>query len=559
MIHVIVENESAYRFLRHGRFAGKDVTWHTTSPWLLEKLPQLGEKVLSLEEQSRLEDRDRLCWASMDFADTIADYLDKICAPFADGLKVGQAMRREIQVNSYALLYKGMLFDMWQKDFRSSEGLAVVGNKDLIQLQAFSLMVGRFDTLFAAIAAGANIEGVEFIHHAAGQGEEIIKKINREDIGATEKILYFLNTDLSAFLYFLWGALRKRNIFKTNFLKWGRSNNDQTVYFLRRCELLYETFLPLLKKGVGIAQMNARFDTGIQKAPTPSLEIDLKELQVKITETLRESFYGQGITFNNSYEACAEIFYRRFVDALAYTKSLIQVLPTTFKAYQQYQSNHTALATNVLMRYSERLLQQYLINQGIPVFSMEHGVTAGLEGKTEDCHHRLDATVGGDDMVCFSETSLKLHCIDREQKQGIAAGAPSVNRSIPYYPVQRFIARRKLGLKNKERVIFYLALVARNNQVVGPKYYTDLEFYRYTKKLTTEVFSDIKDPCIFKLYPASRYLDADPFGELIKMPSNVKVLQYFEFSLLRAAADVVILSSPQSTFGWACSIRSRKK
>jgi len=57
VLHIIIENEEAYHFCRRGRFAKDEITWHTTSPWLLEKLSQLGEKVISLEEKSLLKDR----------------------------------------------------------------------------------------------------------------------------------------------------------------------------------------------------------------------------------------------------------------------------------------------------------------------------------------------------------------------------------------------------------------------------------------------------------------------------------------------------------------------
>ena len=56
-----------------------------------------------------------------------------------------------------------------------------------------------------------------------------------------------------------------------------------------------------------------------------------------------------------------------------------------------------------------------------------------------------------------------------------------------------------------------------------------------------------------KLYPSNRYLDPDPWIKLVTFPKNVKVLQYFEFSELRAAADITILSSSASTFGWVWS------
>jgi len=51
MYHILVESESAFQFPKTKFAYEKDKVWHTTSPWLLEYLSQLGEDVISLEEE----------------------------------------------------------------------------------------------------------------------------------------------------------------------------------------------------------------------------------------------------------------------------------------------------------------------------------------------------------------------------------------------------------------------------------------------------------------------------------------------------------------------------
>ena len=474
MLHIIIENEEAYHFCRRGRFAKDEITWHTTSPWLLEKLSQLGEKVISLEEKSLLKDRSDLCFATMDIADNVAAYLDTACQPFSQNILMGRVMRRELQVICYVLMYKGMLLTIWHEEFGhdSRNKLKVVGNTQMTFLQTCSLSVGRFDTLFAVIAAALGKPDIEVIAHQASSGQDVLKKINKEEMSKTEKALHFLNTDLSTLLFYVWASLQKRKILKTNTLQLGKG--DRTIFFLRRCELLYETFLPFLKKGVRIVGLNPRFDSDNKKAE--GADLNQEELRGVFKKEFEEAMASRGITFNKIYEACANLLTERVSTLIQYEKDVVDKLPAYYEMVRKHRTDHSAVVTNVLMRPSERIFQQYLIKNNIPVFSMEHGVAAGLEGKTEGCHHRLDCTDGDDYMICYSEASRHLHCIDRGRKEGIAAGVPFTNKKIAHFWLQRILARWKLNLKHDERAVFYLALVARNNWVVGPKFYTDLEF-----------------------------------------------------------------------------------
>ena len=43
MYQIIIEDEGAYHFCRNGRFAHEEVSWHVTSPWLLERLQKINE------------------------------------------------------------------------------------------------------------------------------------------------------------------------------------------------------------------------------------------------------------------------------------------------------------------------------------------------------------------------------------------------------------------------------------------------------------------------------------------------------------------------------------
>lgn len=93
MFHFIIENEDAYNYCRKDDFAKDDITWHAISSWLLEKLPRLGEKIISLEKNVSIQDHRNVGYISIDIADKLALYLDSICKLFSNGIFIGRVFK----------------------------------------------------------------------------------------------------------------------------------------------------------------------------------------------------------------------------------------------------------------------------------------------------------------------------------------------------------------------------------------------------------------------------------------------------------------------------------
>ena len=550
MLHIIIENEAAYHFCRGGKYSTDDITWHTTSPWLLEKLPRLKEKVLSLEEDIPIRSHWNLGYANIYFSDQLWRFLDKLCAPLGQGILLGKAIRHRIQFTSFVLIYKAMLLHRWYRHNCDEGTLAVVGDLELSPINNFDLLVGRFDNLFVKIAAEAHLKNIKTIPHHPPSGKELLKKISRSDAGNIEKTLYFMNKNLSEFTFFVWGALQRRNVIRRDVLKFGKKRRFH-VLLVKKCNLLSETFLPLLLKGIGVVRCDIFPEQGNLSAE--KIPFKKEELHNEVEKVFEDSLSRYRLVDNDFYTSTIHILTDRIYQCLQYGMSLSKRLPQMYKRLNKYHLTNFAVATNGLTSPEQRVFQQYLVKKRIPIFSFEHGVTAGIDGETEYYHAKNNYTEGDDFMVCYNESSLEAYTNGRKEKGGIVAGAPWSNKKIPFYKIQRLITRNFLKLKYKERVIFYLALITRNNMVSGPLSQNDFSYYKITKNISLDVFSSINDTCILKLYPSNRYLDPDPFETLVELPSNVKIIQYFEFKSLRATADVIILSSAQSTFGWAWS------
>ena len=133
---------------------------------------------------------------------------------------------------------------------------------------------------------------------------------------------------------------------------------------------------------------------------------------------------------------------------------------------------------------------------------------------------------------------------------------PRVNREIRWPHVQRVLGARLLGIPLRERLVVYVANLYYNNYIYSPGSSSDTYYHRFKRSVVFDVLGRVSDPCLVKLYPTLRYSDADPFAGLIELPPNVKAVQFFEYRYLRAAGDVVICDSPQSTLGWVWSARA---
>ena len=194
MYQVIIEDEGAYEFCRNGKFAHKEVSWHVTSPWLLERLQEENEKVESLELNISLNQQKKIGHASILFGDLLSKRLDDFIDFSPKDYFIGRTLKHRIQFSCFVLFYKSVLLDEWYKNHEKNGKLVVVGNKNLKPVTGFDIVFDRFDNLFSSIVDASKVNNVELVHFIQKDSQGIEDEISRKNnISIHEKLLYGLN------------------------------------------------------------------------------------------------------------------------------------------------------------------------------------------------------------------------------------------------------------------------------------------------------------------------------------------------------------------------------
>ena len=86
----------------------------------------------------------------------------------------------------------------------------------------------------------------------------------------------------------------------------------------------------------------------------------------------------------------------------------------------------------------------------------------------------------------------------------------------------------------------------------GPYSENDTQFVQKTKDIIEHFGKDFPgSKYILKMYPTVRYLETYEFGNYLKQNKNLQIIKNLDFRFIRAAADVLLITSWQSTLGWA--------
>ena len=546
--HIIIESESAYYYCRNTLYPNSNIVWHVTSPWLLEKLPQLNETVMSLEKDISLKNQMEMGKHSIALGDFIAHEIDLLFGSFNLSYKLGRALTHRIQVTLFPFFYKSEMLKNWFDKYKNQGELIVIGNHKLKSVESFDIMVGRFDNIFANLAHFSNEGGIKVVPFIQEDGAEITEQIDRiNNISLGEKVLYVINN--LSFYEVLKILIRKITKINFSFSPWFNNKDLHLVSVVKKCALIDESIDYLSKANFKVS-IDTKFVDSIQNHSTKP-PFDISYLK-KIFDDGKKNILSSPNNFLNS---SIDVILHRTYSALGYGYDFVEN-QKVFEKFIHGKPSNISVLTNGLSQPKERLFQQILLNNKISIFSCEHGVTVGTDNTMSKYYYERGLyTHGGDHMMCYSNSSFRAINKNRRVKSGIVAGAPLVNQKIKYIALQRLIIQRYLKLPKRKRVIVFVDNLNRNNMLTPPVFMNDLEYYSVTKNILSNIFSKINDQCILKLYPANRYLDPDPFVNLVKISKNIKVIQYFDFSELRVVADVVILSSPQSTFGWVFSIK----
>ena len=249
-------------------------------------------------------------------------------------------------------------------------------------------------------------------------------------------------------------------------------------------------------------------------------------------------------------KTCAAMTARRALLCVEALRLNLSSLTGGFEGVVEAMGPGGEVLTNFFAGAVDRLFGLYCLDRGVPVTAFEHGITLGLSEWA-----RYPAPFWG---MLLAQTGVyhgRLCLRDMEEHlQGqrvLLAGMPQVTNRVFMPRLQRLLARKWLGIDRSEHVVMYVADLERNNFVYGPHVENDLQFVRKTEAIVDELARRYPDSrVVLKLYPACRYQENYDFGSLTERHSNVTIIQDMDFRFIRAAADVLTVTSSQSTLGW---------
>ena len=198
--HTVIESLAAYEAVRAVDPQGVRVWW-TTSTAVIDALIERKEAVCSLENDLPQKDIDNLAHAGYIFSALLGDELNRLC-PWRGGANIGLALSFTLNQCFFVTLYKGMLLArLVRYATTSGQSVTCVGDTATVGQIGLSMMYGRFDTLYAALAE-ANGQGQASVTSFALPMDELERKhqaVKHPTMDCYEKMLSLLNNTPGAF------------------------------------------------------------------------------------------------------------------------------------------------------------------------------------------------------------------------------------------------------------------------------------------------------------------------------------------------------------------------
>lgn len=546
--HTVIESLAAYEAVRAADPDGPRVWW-TTGAAILEALAGRGEEVRSLEDGLPQEDADALARAGYAFTDAMREDLNRLC-PWRDYADVGLALAFTLNQCFFVTLYKGLLLGrLVRRAAARGEAVACVGDPGAVGQGGLSMTYGRFDTLYALLAAASGDGGPALFRHEL-QAEELDRKhraVVHRKMDLREKLFSLANNTPGAFLFKAWKHMLARRWFPFRQARL-RPLVRRKFFLYGDCELLEETFLPLLLRGGSVELLGRLPQAGVAPAgrELPGADGLAAACRNRAQQALRES----GVDISPLVDACLDILCNRLRISLGRLCAALDGLTAGYRQVLSRVGKDAWVLTAGLAAVEEKLFYDFCKANGVRVAAFEHGVTLGLSRWT-DYADRYYAMRHADVGVYHNALAADQMGRVAPEPTRLVGGLPRVTLGLWPMRAKRRCARRWLGISPGTHVVMYVAELERNNYAYGPHADNDLQYAAKTEGVVRALCAAYpKSQVILKLYPTERYVDTHAFAALARERPNLRIVKDMDFRFIGLAADLLVTSSSQSTLGW---------
>lgn len=519
--HILIESLCAVD-AAHVAGVGADVTWHASSPGIVETLRLRGERVFWIEDCLDRDPSDGIGHVTFEAVEALSRELLPIASELEIPCMITNAAR-QLHMLIGTLLYKQILLSEWSRKYH---GGIVIGGPRLTTSGAGNIGYHRFDTLFSILAAHP-VNGLKVIEHYARRPEETEFK----DVPSV--LTRFLSWADFSLDQLLWRWLRYGA--RGRQIQLGAT--DARVIIMRENEVIREILPHLMFRGVSLELLPPIEATGPQD-PYPALPTAYR------VEQCLTAVDDLGVPKAPIAAAIHELL----IAASRFWRPLAALTKTHVDALA-IDNRPTVLMSSAVPGFAGVALLAAVRKHGGRVILVEHGVSAGLSAFHLAFRRRNEAQFGEVYLVCSENTQKFLEAEPKFRHVSVCSiGLADSVRNVRLRPVQRWLARRKAHV-SRERVVLYLARPEQNNFRWLPSH--DRDLHDLQKRIAFSVLPRVRGRGIFKTYPSQRFLDPMPIGQVMALPESVGLIDRGDFRFIRAVADVILVESLMSTIGFA--------
>ena len=120
-------------------------------------------------------------------------------------------------------------------------------------------------------------------------------------------------------------------------------------------------------------------------------------------------------------------------------------------------------------------------------------------------------------------------------------------------PLQRFIWRKKLNIKNKQCALIHVSPYPYSgNRRLGFGSPTETEIFEIEKEFI-KIYNSSNKTVFYKNYPAYRFPYNPQLKDIYSKYKNIRFIGDLDYRYIRSAFDIIVTGSPSSTFSWCLS------
>jgi hypothetical protein len=526
-VHALVESAGGVVAARAAA-AGGAVSWHTTSPMLVERLSAAGESVQWADAMLPAGCAQRIGEACL----ATAVETERAIAPIAAALAWPQ-LTPMMCLSLFQLLAVLSFKRAVVESFAQGAGRRLVaGRVGLTPVAEGMLQPGRFDELFATVSEGSGVELVRVADR--GDAASRIGEVNRASLW--DRLLSILDVSPGQVTYRALRYLMKNR-------RIGLGRGMPRILVARDNEVIREILPRIVARGASIEHLR----NGAKAAPeTPEPGVPGAD---QLSETLALQLARAGVRIDA--RPVAAIAGERLREASRSWRPIRNAAERSADALFA-AGGPAAILTNSVNTLPLAALIAAAGVRGVRSIVAEHGVSAGLSSFHEPIRRWSEPCLADVYLACSEGTARFFGAEPRlHQKEIVAIGLARQMRRTPLRLVQRLAARVRLGARVGQRVVLYVPRFVQNNMRKGLYWSEDHQLHSIQRTMAGKVLPRVRGVAAIKLYSTQRYADGDPFWEGFAAPPPVRTLKAGDFRFLRAGCDVIILESPLSTLGWA--------